>query len=476
MARKGKKRGKIEVKEVVKSEMKSKKKDGLHDLNKLKFESRTQEKVYDRLIIEYLERHHPKIMDIVPTEIREKRGDGPNQRGKLYKSVVQTVNTNSTYLKRMKTFIKWHVTTKGISSLGEINGKTTDEFFSDMAKNIGPAKHEYSKKTYDSYVDGTYKLFQALSTRPEDAKVQLEGRVYAEPLQSAARLLDRDFKSELRNKIDQYSKEEYKRGSGYSTAQASGIMNQAEKYLNTKEQLLVATLVFGGVRNDEAQQFKLDFYKKEKNAISLLEKGVTKQDRGRVILDVHPKVFELVEKLRKEEGISSNVKIFEGYNDEKVRQVVKNCCTHAKIKYSGVHDLRKPFLEKSEREWISRIKKGEVTKTDLVERIMYQIGVKDSLNPLVKVKESRYRMTQDGKRQKYYVYKRIDGKIVEERKFSTEKLEKMNIEDLLDHHMAEQLGHSDPETTYDYRLPKAAIKRSEFRKQMRNARRKAQTS
>ncbi|MCZ0875632.1 hypothetical protein [Peribacillus sp. AS_2] len=462
MARKGSKH--------KKGQIKSKKKDGVHRMNQLKFASRAQEKVYEKLAMEFLQDHLPKIMDIVPAEVREERGEEPNPPGKLYKKVIQTIDTKETYVKRAKTFIKWHVINKGVARLGQINRETTDEFFENIARNVGTAQDEYSKKTYDSYVDGTYKMFQALAAAPDDAKTKLDGRIFADSVESSRQMLDRDYKQELRDKIGEYSKEEYKRGSGYESRQASTIMRQAEKYLSTQDQLLVATLVYGTARNDEAQQFTLDCYNRERGSIDMLKNGMTKQNRGRIVLDVHPKVFELAEKLQQETGMAPDAKIFAGYDDNKVRDVVKTCCHYGKIKYSGVHDLRKAYVEKTERELISNIKKGDVTKEDLIQKIMEQVSIKESLNPMIKLKERRYRTNKDGKKESYTVYKKVNGEIVEERKFSVEKLEKMNIEDLLDLHMAEQLGHSDPETTYEYRLEKASERRKAFRKEMRNKR------
>ena len=467
MTRKGKgKRPDPSHKGVVKSE----KKKGLHKMNQLSFKSRAQEKMYNKLAIEFVERHLPKIMDIVPSDVREKRGESHNTPGKLYKDVLQTVATKNTYVKRIKTFIKWHVVEKGINSLGQIDKRSTDEFFTEMAKDIGTGKDEYSKKTYDSYVDGTYKMFQALSTTPGDAKVQLEGREYGKPIQSAKALLNRDYKNELRNKVGKYSKEEYKRGSGYTSSQASTIMRQVEKHMDTRTQLLVATLVYGGARNDEAQQFTLDCYNQERGSLDMLIKGMTKQDRGRIVLDVHPKIFELVEKLKKEERISDTEKIFADYNDERVRQVVKTCCRHGKIKYSAVHDLRKAYVEKIERELMSKIRKDEITNSDLANRIMQQVSVKDSLNPMIKIKERRSWIDQDGNRKSYTVYKRENDEIVQERKFTYEKLINMKIENLLDLHIAENLGHSDADTVFEYRLKKTTERRTAFRKKMRSLR------
>ncbi|MDN3429158.1 hypothetical protein QL992_17705 [Microbacterium sp. APC 3898] len=467
MARKGKSVQYKKEKIAEKGKIKSKKKDGVHIMNRLKFESRTQEKIYDKLVIEFVQNHLPKILDIVPKEVRRKRGDEPNLPGKLYKEEIQTMNSKNAYIKRAKTFIKWHVTKKKITSLAEIDKNTTSEFFNVLAMNTGRGSGQYSKKTYDAYIDGTYKLFQSLSRTPESAKVVLEGRHYAAAIPSFQKLLSRDFKEELRNRVGQYSKKEYKRGSGYTSSQASTIMRQAEKHMNTRDQLLVATLVYAGLRNDEVQKMRSDFYKNEKSRIELIEKGVTKQDRGRFVLDVHPKVFKLVEKLKEEEGLAATDYLFSGYNDKKVREVIKTCCKEGKIKYSGVHDLRKAYIERNEREWISKIRKSKVEKSNLIERIMTQVGAKPTLNPVIKIKEVRFRNTKEGKKKRYYVYKRNDGKIIEERKYTIGKLQKMTIEDLLDRYMAENLGHSDPETTFDYRLPKTASKRKEFRKEMR---------
>ena len=127
-------------------QIKSKKKDGLHPLNKLKFKSRAQEKVYEQLLIEFLEGHLPKIMDIVPEEERRERGDDPNPPGKLYKPVVQTVNTLDTYEARIRTYIKWQVIEGGIRSLGDIDEKKNDAFFRSDRKKYRASKEPIQYK------------------------------------------------------------------------------------------------------------------------------------------------------------------------------------------------------------------------------------------------------------------------------------------------------------------------------------------
>lgn len=56
-------------------------------------------------------------------------------------------------------------------------------------------------------------------------------------------------------------------------------------------------------------------------------------------------------------------------------------------------------MEKNEREWIFKIKKGEVCKNELITRIMIQANTKPKLNPMASVKEFRYWTTKDGKKE-----------------------------------------------------------------------------
>lgn len=462
MAGKGKGQGKI----------RSKKKAKLHVLDQMRFKNRTQEKVYDKLAEEFVAKHLPKIMYIVPTEVREENGDDFNTPGKLFKDELTTINTKDTYLKRIKTYIKWQVINEGISSLGDITQESNDRFFKVISENIGTGKSEYSKKTYDSYVDGTYKFFTALAKNPTEAKVDF-GRELAPAYANARIMLDRDYKQTTRDKVDKYSKKEYKRGSGYNTSQASTLMRAAEKNMSTKDQFLVALLVHGGLRNDETHLFSLDCINTSRDSLDLLKKGMTKQDRGRSVLHVHPKIIEIAEKL-KEEGVPLNQNIFEDYDGDKVRDVAQECCRFGKIKYSGVHDLRKSFVEKTERELHSAILKGKVTKEDLVKDVMTQVGVKPSLNPLIEKKMKMYK-TEKGKRKPYWKKVVENGEVVKEPKFSEEKLRKMNIEDLADLFVSQQLGHSDPETTHEYRMEKAAWNRKKFRVKMKKKRQKEES-
>lgn len=476
MARKGGKNKKRKQEQSKKGEIKSKKKDGAHPMNQLRFASRTQEKVYDELAIHFLEDHLPKIIDIVPAEVRAKRGETFNPPGKLYKEYIEGINTKKTYVKRLKTFIKWHVVNKGIRALSDINEHSAKEFFKVIEENIGEGKHQYSTKTYDSYVDGTYKLFQALAARPEDAKTEIEGRTFAKPLESAKKMLDRDFKQELRDKVKEYSKEDYKRGSGYNEYQANAIIKQILKEENgfsTKEKLLVAVLVYSTARNDEAQQFDFNCFDDDKGRIEMLKSGMTKQNRGRVVIDVHPVVFELAEQLRKEEPrLAIQPDIFFEFGDKEVRELIEKGCQLAHVKYSGVHDLRKAYVERVEKELYKKIEKGMASKEDLTRTILDQVGAKESLNPMQPVKEKRYYVDKNGKRKAYSVNKKVAGVVVEERKFTYDKLMAMNIEDLADLHMAQQLGHSDPRTTNTYRSEKAAKNRENFRKGCREKRKK----
>lgn len=450
--------------------IKTKKRDRLHELDRMRFKDRTQEKMFEKLSEEFITRHFPKIMYIVPTEVRGKLEgeDAFNTPGKLYKGTIDVVGTKNTYLKRIKTYIKWQVINSGISSFGDITKEMNDQFFEVMAKNMGQAKYEYSKRTFDNYVDGTCKMWTALAAKPVDAKVKLEGREFAQPLKGAVEMMNRKYKKEVRSMITKYSKDEYKRGSGYTTSQASSIMRAAEKTMSTKDQLLVALLVHGALRNDESQQMSLDCFNHGRGSLDLLKKGMTKQDRGRAVLEVHPKIMELAKKLE-DEGVSLTESLFESYDSDIVRGVVKDCCRVAKVKYSGAHDLRKAFVEKFEREMYSKIRKGLLTKEDLVKKIMLQVSVKGSLNPMVPVKETRWK-TVKGKRVPYPVNKEDDGKVVEERRYTVEKLMAMNIEDLADRCTAEQLGHSDSDTTYDYRSEKATNTRKKFRIDMKKKR------
>lgn len=478
MARKGG-RKKKKQEEVKKSEVKSKKKDGLHVMDRLKFASRTQEKVYEELVMHFVEDHLPKIMDIVPAEVRAERGDTYNTPGKLYKEVIQTINTNESYVKRIKTFIKWHVVEKGIRTLGDINEHSTKDFFKVLADNVGEGKNQYSTKTYDAYIDGTYKMFQALTKKPEEAvNKPKDERELSQPLESAIPMLDRDYKKALRDNVKDYSKDDYKRGSGYSEYQANAIIKQILKEENgfsTKEKLLAAVLVYGAARNDEAQQFDFNCFDAEKGRIEMLKSGMTKQNRGRIVTDVHPVVFELAEKLQKEEPhLAMQPEIFAEFGDKEVREVIERGCQLAHVKYSGVHDLRKAYVERAEKELYKKIEKGSVTKDDVTRTILEQVGAKASLNPMVTVKEKRYYTEKNGKKKAYPVNKKVDGAVVKERKFTYDKLMAMNIEDLADLHMAQQLGHSDPDTTNIYRSKKAAERREVFRRRCRQRRKKGE--
>lgn len=472
MARKGGKKNN-------KGQIRSKKKDRLHALDQLKFKSRAQEKVYEQLLIEYLEDHLPKIMDIVPAEVREERGDDPNPPGKLYKPVIQTVDTLETYDARIRTYLKWQVINNNVRSLGDIDKEKNDAFFKVIEDNLGQAKNEYSTKTYDSYVDGTYKLFQALSTEPEQAKVQLKGRTYAEALPSAKSMLDREYKKEVRSRIKDYSRGDYKRGKGYSDYQANAIFKatlKEENQYSTEEKLMMAILVYGTARNDEAQQFRLHNFNAENGTVEMLDKGMTKQNRGRVVHGVNPIVFELAEQLRREKGLDDDAFIFPTYDDKKVRELAERACRDAHVAYSGVHDLRKAFVEREEKRLQKEILKGNVTKNNLAATIMEQVGVKASLNPMVKkVKKYAYFTDENGKQKRKPIYERnADGSIVKEPKFAMEKLLEENIEDLLDLYMAQQLGHSDPETTAEYRMEKAKERRKAFRKECAKRRKKGE--
>lgn len=482
MARKGAKRKKIkEIKQQEKQqkttgEIRSKKKDGDHALNKMQFKSRANESMYDKLAIEFLQNHLPKIMDIVPKEVREERGESGRTPGKLFDDNLKTISTKTTYVKRIKTYIKWHVINKGISSLGEITPESTKEFFFVMASNIGDGKGEYSTKTYDSYLNGVEKFVHATTKSPESAKTKLEGREFSKPIESLTGIKSRELKKELKNMVPNYSQDNYKRGKegGYSIRDSQIIMKQAEKNMDIDKQLLVATFVYGGVRLDEARQFSLDCYNAQNNRLDMLKPHMNKQDRPRVVMNVDQKLFNLVEKYKQEyQDVSPDANVFAKYSPNEVREIVKECCRLGKIGYSGVHDLRKSFTAKSDANLYKAVLKGQTTKKDLVDKLMQQVSVDSRLNPMVPKKEWKTRKTKSGKT-KYY-QKNVPapgGGFVMEQKFTHEKLMNMNIENLVELFISEQLGHNKMETNMEYRGKKSRERRKNFRqkiKEMRNS-------
>ncbi|HDR6306409.1 TPA: hypothetical protein QCU42_003876 [Bacillus cereus] len=480
MARKGAKRKKIkEIKQQEKQqkptgEIRSKKKDGDHALNQMQFKSRANESMYDKLAIEFLQNHLPKIMDIVPKEVREERGETGRTPGKLFDENLKTISTKTTYVKRIKTYIKWHVINKGISSLGEITPESTKEFFSVMASNVGDGKGEYSTKTYDSYVNGVDKFVHATTKSPESAKTKLEGREFSKPIESLSGMKSSELKKELKDMVPNYSQDNYKRGKegGYSVRDSQIIMKQAEKHMDIDKQLLVATFVYGGVRLDEARQFSLDCYNAQNNRLDMLKPHMNKQDRPRVIMNVDRKLFNLVEKYKQEhQDVSPDANVFAKYSPNEVREIVKECCRLGKIGYSGVHDLRKSFTAKSDTNLYKAVLKGQTTKKDLADTLMQQVSVDSRLNPMVPKKEWKMRKTKSGKT-KYY-QKNVPapgGGFVMEQKFTHEKLMNMNIENLVELFISEQLGHNKMETNMEYRDKESRERRKDFRQRIKDMR------
>ncbi|MCP3764851.1 hypothetical protein NLX67_21255 [Domibacillus sp. A3M-37] len=462
MARKGgkKKRGQI----------RSRKKNGYHVMNQLNFSSRAQEKVYDKLAIEYVEQHLPKVMNIVPKEVREKRGDAPfNRPGKLYKENLDTVSTKDKYVTMAKTFIKWNVIHKGISSLGEINEKNTEEFFDTIAENTGgEGKDRYSKKTYDGYVDSVYKYFAAVSKNPEDALVPIEGREFGKAIKSSKKLYNQEFRDKMRGKIGDFSQDEVKRGTGYTDRQAKIILRQAlknDKY-STQEKLAVACLVYGTFRNSELLNSSADCFDSEAKTIRMTKYGMTKQDRPRIVLDVDKKVFDLLDQYQKETGIPPSEELFNNFSQDKVRALVKECCRDGKVKYSGVHDCRKAYVERTENALFKRALKGDLTKEEMVEKILQQVGVDPSLNPEKSPKDYAWKTLKDGTKKRY---RTNHGKEAapKEPKFTKEKLLEYPIENLIDLYVAEQLGHAKTSTNQEYRIKEQKEKRRAYIKELK---------
>lgn len=473
MAKKGAKRRKLkEIKEQGKlleqeknGQVKSKKKDGKHVLDKMKFESGAQEKIYNHLAAEFLTSHLPKVMDIVPTEVREKRGDNTKVPGKLFDEYIKTISTKKTYVKRIKTFIKWNVINKGINRLGDIDEKSTTDFFQLLAANIGTSKDKYSTKTFDSYLDGVHKYFHAVYTAPGDAKTKIEGKSFGGRIKSAEGLKNREFRDELRGMSPNYSSADYKRGKkdGYSSRDARVISKKSET-LDIEKQLIVAILVMTGARNEELRNTTLDCFDKSNRNFRMLNPHMNKQNRPRVVVDVDEKLFDLVEKYKEVSDVVPNTKIFEKYTEDDVREIIRECCSAGKIGYSGVHDLRKSYLEIEEKKMMKSVLKGELNKEQIVDKIMNQVNIDERLNPLVPKTDwvSKYKK---GKRAGYR--RKIIKPIEMVRKFDKEELMKTNIENLVDLYIAEQLGHNKIDTNMEYRGELQREFRREFRKEMR---------
>lgn len=463
MARKGGKKKKT-------GEIRSKKKSGHHVLNQMNFSSRAQEKVCDKLLIEYMERHLPKIMNIVPEEERKKRGDEPfNKPGKLFKENLDTISTKETYVQRARTFIKWQVIHKGISSLGQIDEKSTEEFFDLIAdKTGGEGKDRYSKKTYDSYVDGVYKYFAAVTKDPSDAPVKFEGREFGKPIESSKGVFDQDFRSKMRDKVESFSQDEVKRGTGYTDREAKIILRQALKNdsYTTQEKLAMACLVHGTFRNDELLQSNLACFDSEEKTINMTKYGMTKQNRPRMVQDVDDIVFQLAEQYRKETGKEPNEPLFENFTPQKVRDLVQDCCRDGKVKYSGAHDFRKSYVEKTENNLYKQALKGKLTKEEMVDKIMKHVNVSPSLNPEKSPKGYAWKTMKDGSKKRYPTNHGKEA-APKEPKFTVEKLMEHPIEDLIDLYVAEQLGHNKTETNQEYRTKEQKKTRKAYVKELK---------
>jgi hypothetical protein len=452
--------------------IRSKKKDGLHVMDRLQFASRAQEKVYTTLAMGFLKNHVPKIMNIVPKEVREKQGETRNTPGKLAKDYLQTINTKETYIKRFKTFLKYQVIHNGIKTFGEIDRKKTERFFQELADNVGTGKAQYSTKTYDSYVDGIHKGFAALTADPEHAKGLLSDREYGKSVQSLKEISNQEFRNEIRNKIGNYSQNDYKRGGkgkSYDAKHGPIIMKQAEKLFPLKKQLLIASYVYVAVRNEEGRKLSLDCYNREKARLELLKPYICKQDRGRVVLDMPDKLFDLADKVQKEHGYSVSEKIFDNYTDDDVREMIEKCCLLGKIRYSAVHPLRDSWLDRTEKKMFKEILNHKISKSELIERVMEQVNANPKINELVP-KKIWVSKTKNGKVVGYYQKNDPSGE--KEMKFSYEKLKRMEIENILDLYLAEQLGHNKVETNDEYRSDEAKKARQEFRKEIKERRKK----
>lgn len=460
-----------------KGQVKSQKKAKNHVMDQLQYTSGKQEKMANKLIIEFLHNHLPKIMDIVPKEVREARGETYKPSGKLFNQYITSLETKNKYVKTAKTIIKYLVINhKEISSFGDIEKKHIKGMFSLIADNIGEEKGQYSKKTYDGYVESYAKLMGALAAKPEDAKVQIEGRQYAPPVQNIVEkgFAEKKYKQHIRDMIDDYSMDDYKRGKegGYRIDQSLTIMRQAEKHLGVKEQLLVSLYVHGALRNAEGLAVKEECFDEKTNKLNLLLPNMNKHNRARVVSKVHDTVFEKFNAYKNSSEYVPNARIFEGWDADKARELVQECCRLGKISYSGVHDLRKSFVNKLERDLQKDILKGKLTKEDLVNEIMDQVSADPRLNPTVKKKEWVPKRDKSGKVYGYYSRNKKDGNgnYITGPKFVREELMNMNIENVLDYFVAQEIGHNDPETTAYYRSEEAKERRRNFRQSCRDLR------
>lgn len=345
---------------------------------------------------------------------------------------VWSENAYKTYLKRAKTFLKYCYEFHGVKTLKDVKPRMVGEFLKTQIEK------ENSPKTMDSYLTALKKMMEY-------------GK--KERLHNMKKLVNDKHTKMYKG----YGKEMYRRGTkgGYSNREAKVIAKQAGKF-SAYHQAMIEVLYYSGLRLDELRKIKwsdLDF---ENNQIYLTRPNVTKGGRPRVV----PAMPEAMAKLKeiKDMGLHGheNQRVFGNrFEEQDVRNFVRECARNGHVKYSGIHDFRRTAV----RIHTKLIEKEKMTKTQVVDRILAHVGVDEKLNPMVKVKVKarnkdgsiKMRKTKSGRMIPLWVYERKNGKIVEQRRYTREHLMGRRMDFLLNSLTAQILGHARSDVTYIYR-------------------------
>jgi integrase len=342
-----------------------------------------------------------------------------------------------TYTKRLKSFTKFCFEQYGVKRLGQIKPKMVGDFLQ-MQLDKGNAV-----KTVRNYLSGIQKLSEF------GEKEGMKG------LGSVVNQKHIDM-------VPDYSKDDYRRGKkgGYEIRDVQKMASAASKYFSLHHRNAIEVLGYAGPRLDEFLRIKWSNVDFENNRINLTDTHETKGSRPRFI-PVPEKVMKNLKSVYDLHLHKTDDQSIWGdkMNEKDVRNFVKEVARKGGAKYSGVHDFRRSTVKYQEKQIEKQMKKGKLTKEDMVDRILVHMSVDPKLNPYEKKKKFKYdkngniisKKRKNGTKYFPTEYVKEKGEIVMGYRYTKEDLMKKGMKTVKDMLISQILGHGRPDITAIYR-------------------------
>lgn len=406
----------------------------------------------------------PKSEDKI-TKKDMKKGENNN----LGATGLHGVSTFTKYKSVCKTFVKFCLENYNIKNIGDIKKGMYFDYMENMMVNGQKNGEKYSAKTISLYSSAIMKMAEESSALGKQYKV-------------LSKLSNDDVKEKF-NKLKeehevQYKKEDYKRGKnnngqlGYSYKDAQKIIKKAHE-ISPIHGVLYEVLGHGSPRHEELLKTKWRQIDTKNNRVYLDDPNQNKTDRPRFI-PIPESTSQKIQAIM-DSGLVTNTdtRIWGSrMSSDDLYNLTKDLCRKCHVGYSGLHDFRRASVEYHQKEITKDLKKGNLTKEELVDRFMAHVGMDSKLNPVeVKMERKRdkdgkiiYKVSKDqhgnvryhsnGKPRYESIWiPKVDenGKFVEDYRYTKEEVMEWRTDKLINSVISQILGHNRSDASSPYK-------------------------